>query len=107
MTLDEIKERKKHFIKIDLLNLIDEAEKTNQIIKSHYKDILFTPAELRIEIINDRFIWGRKNWSLVSAQDEFQKIQKEIDALSVKAKEFIKKYKLNANFYWTEEIDGD
>ena len=45
-----------------LAAFIDEAEQKGLWLHSHYQDLWFSPAELRAQNAQGRFLWGVNNW---------------------------------------------
>lgn len=50
----------------DLSKLIRQAEENGLIIYAPYHGIYFTPAELRIQNEEGKFLWGPSNFKLVN-----------------------------------------
>ncbi len=57
------------------LPLFEKAEKENLWFYSAYHDVWFSPAELRTEHENGKFLWSLKRWELKDSQTQLDNLE--------------------------------
>lgn len=54
----------RHEVAAQLEPLFQKAENEGLHFRSTYRGLWFSPAELRKEQLNGKFLWGASNWEL-------------------------------------------
>ena len=63
--------------KAELAALITKAETEGKWLHCSYQDLWFSPAQLRAENAQGRFVWGVVNWNLRDPKERLARLEQE------------------------------
>ncbi len=72
--------------KHELSAFIDEAEKRGLWLYASYHQLWFSPAELRAEHVNGKFMWSAENFKIRDPQERLDQLDLEAESIA-KARE--------------------
>lgn len=72
------KERITREVIMSMAPLFKAAKDGGKWFRSHYQGIIFTPEELEDAQAHGRYLWGAKNWELISPHDEKKRLASKV-----------------------------